>query len=78
MGKICEITIRLHQKGHRLASPRRLVLQVLQVSRQIIQKIVLHRDNHKIMSLQMQNHTHTQITVIIDTSEQGYNVAISS
>jgi hypothetical protein len=26
----------------------------------------------------MQNHTHTQITVMIDTSEQGYNVAISS
>jgi hypothetical protein len=23
------------------------------------------------MSLEMQNHTHTQITVIIDTSEQG-------
>jgi hypothetical protein len=26
----------------------------------------------------MQNHTHTEITVIIDTSEQGYNAAISS
>jgi hypothetical protein len=25
----------------------------------------------------MQNHTHTQITVIIDTSEQGYNATIS-
>jgi hypothetical protein len=25
-----------------------------------------------------QNHTHTHITVIIDTSEQGYNAAISS
>jgi hypothetical protein len=29
------------------------------------------------MSLEMQNLTHTQITVIIDTSEQGYNAAIS-
>jgi hypothetical protein len=27
------------------------------------------------MSLEMQNHTHTQITVIIDTSE-GYKAAI--
>jgi hypothetical protein len=26
----------------------------------------------------MQNHTHTEITIIIDTSEQGYNAAISS
>jgi hypothetical protein len=26
----------------------------------------------------MQNHTHTKITVIIDTLEQGYNAAISS
>jgi hypothetical protein len=26
------------------------------------------------MSLEIQNHTHTQITVIIDTSEQGYNI----
>jgi excinuclease UvrABC ATPase subunit len=41
-------------------------------------KIVLHRDNHKSMSFEMQNHTHTQITVIIDTLEQGYNAAISS
>jgi hypothetical protein len=30
------------------------------------------------MSLEMQNHTHTQITIIIDTLEQGYNAAISS
>jgi hypothetical protein len=72
-----------------------------------MQKIVLHRDNHKSMSLEMQNHTHThilqsslihqnkatmrpylhdaickitqtEITVMIDTSEQGYNAAISS
>jgi flavin-binding protein dodecin len=26
----------------------------------------------------MQNHTHREITVIIDTSEEGYNAAISS
>jgi hypothetical protein len=26
------------------------------------------------MSLEMQNHTHTQIIVIIDTSKQGYNI----
>jgi hypothetical protein len=30
------------------------------------------------MSLEMQNHTDTQITVIIDASKQGYNAAISS
>jgi hypothetical protein len=33
------------------------------------------------MSFEMQNHTHThtqrEITVIIDTSEEGYNAAIS-
>jgi hypothetical protein len=129
MGKIREIKNRLHQKRHGLASPRRLVLQALQVSRWTIQKLVLLRDNHTSVSLEMQSHTHTQrlhqkrhrlasprwlvllhackwvgksykklysteiitqacllrckithkqITIIIDTSEDGYNATISS
>jgi hypothetical protein len=30
------------------------------------------------MSLEMENHTQREITIIIDTSEEGYNAAISS
>jgi hypothetical protein len=58
MGKICEITHILHQKRHRLASPRRLVL--LHASKWVGKsyKNVLHRDNHISMSLEMQDHTH--------------------
>jgi hypothetical protein len=75
MGKIWEITHRLHQKRHGLASPHRLVLlhackwvgksYKKMYCTQIITQACLLRC--KI--------THIQITVIIDTSE-GYKAAI--